>query len=148
MNCNQYKYSLQPFLQAESSFHEHFSEKLSPFGLAFPGRHQLVIGDSTLAVPQYALQNPGRQFDLIFIDGGHQYHIALADIIQCKALAHTHSIFLMDDISYNSNRAEHTAGPTNALDLCVQRNIVDSLFVQEFGLERGIAWGRYKFTRS
>ena len=33
----------------------------------YPGRHEIVWGDSTMTVPKFE----SRKFDLIFIDGGH-----------------------------------------------------------------------------
>ena len=39
----------------------------------YPGRHELIIGDSTVKVPEYINNNKGKTFDLIFIDGNHDY---------------------------------------------------------------------------
>ena len=50
---------------------------------AYPGRHTLILGDSCQTVPEFHRQHPGTTFDIIFIDGGHEYHIAKADIDNC-----------------------------------------------------------------
>jgi hypothetical protein len=44
----------------------------------FPGRHELITGDSRETVPAFADEYPTRAFDLIYIDGGHDYEIAKA----------------------------------------------------------------------
>jgi hypothetical protein len=38
----------------------------------FPGRHNLIIGDSVHAVPAYARANQNERFDMFYIDGGHE----------------------------------------------------------------------------
>ena len=48
--------------------------------ITYPGRHTLIIGDSTKMVPHFIENNEGVKFDVIFIDGGHQYEIAKQDI--------------------------------------------------------------------
>jgi hypothetical protein len=64
----------------------------------FPGRHTLIIGDSREAVPRYHDEHPGDQFDLVFIDGGHEYAIARADLENFRALSHRGTTIIMDDL--------------------------------------------------
>lgn len=65
----------------------------------FPGRHTLVLGDSRLAVPDFHRNSPAAKFDLVFIDGGHAYEIARADLLNFKDLSHERTIVVMDDIT-------------------------------------------------
>jgi len=63
----------------------------------FPGRHTLIIGDSTITVPEFA-REVAEKFDLIFIDGGHTFAVAMTDIINMKELAHKDTAVIMDDL--------------------------------------------------
>ena len=45
----------------------------------YPNRHTLIIGDSTELVPHFIENNKDTKFDIIFIDGGHDYKIAKLD---------------------------------------------------------------------
>jgi len=45
----------------------------------FPGRHELFLGDSTKTLPN-AIRQSNVSCDLSFVDGGHSYEVALADI--------------------------------------------------------------------
>lgn len=58
----------------------------------FPDRHELIIGDSTLVIPTI-----NKQFDVIFIDGGHANNIPYLDMVNCKKLAHDKTHLIIDD---------------------------------------------------
>lgn len=64
----------------------------------FPGRHTLICGDSTITVPAYAQEHPDVRFDVVFIDGGHQYETARADIANMRALSTPDTAVIMDDL--------------------------------------------------
>ncbi|OMC19298.1 hypothetical protein A5736_13305 [Mycobacterium sp. SP-6446] len=64
----------------------------------FPGRHTLICGDSRETVPEYAKRHPGLRFDLVFIDGGHDYEVAKADLLNMKSLSSEHTAVVMDDV--------------------------------------------------
>lgn len=51
-------------------------------------RLELIVGSSVKTLPAYHLSHPGETFDLLHIDGGHQFLIATADMANCRALAH------------------------------------------------------------
>jgi len=119
----------------------------------FPRRHELIRGDSRQAVPAFADANPDRHFDLIFIDGGHQYDVASSDITNCERLSSKRSLIIMDDI--NPSRP-WGVGPASAWRDAVATGLVDPLLLIEDGFplfevatmdvypaERGWAVGRY-----
>jgi predicted O-methyltransferase YrrM len=63
----------------------------------FPGRHLLVCGDSRQTVPQFARSNPTLRFDMVFIDGGHDYHTAKSDLLNMALLSSPATAVIMDD---------------------------------------------------
>lgn len=65
----------------------------------FPGRHQLIIGDSLQTVPEFAREHPKLKFDFIFIDGAHEYDVVKKDIEHMRRLAHRKSVVAIDDLT-------------------------------------------------
>lgn len=63
----------------------------------YPGRHELVIGDSLETLPRYADTHP-HAFDLVFVDGGHSKEIADSDIRHACRLARPRGLVVVDDV--------------------------------------------------
>ncbi len=96
----------------------------------FPGRHQLIRGDSRRTVPDFHEKQPDRRFDLLYIDGGHDYDVAAADIANCAALSTPRSLVVMDDLEPHRPWG---VGPVKAWGEAVEDGLVD----QELLLEDG-----------
>ena len=110
----------------------------------YPGRHLLILGDSRHTVPSFIHQNPGRKFDIIFIDGGHEYECAIADLLNCKQLAHERTILIMDDVVYEPHlSAQWTIGPTQAWRECIANGVVSETNYTLLEQFRGQVVGRY-----
>jgi predicted O-methyltransferase YrrM len=112
---------------------------------AFPGRHTLIIGDSTTTVPAFSAANPTKTFDLIFIDGGHTFDVALTDLLNCKHLARADTVVIMDDVIFELD-VDYSVGPTRAWKECVARGIIEEVKYTRFAPYRGQVTGRYIFS--
>lgn len=93
----------------------------------FPGRHTLILGDSAKTVPEFKRQNPEITFDLVFIDGGHEYETARADIQNMLPLCNSSTAVIIDDLTpwYKWGK-----GPTKAWSEAIQNGLIqqDELF--------------------
>ncbi|HSX43598.1 MAG TPA: class I SAM-dependent methyltransferase [Candidatus Saccharimonadales bacterium] len=87
----------------------------------FPGRHTLILGDSRQTVPEYFAANPDTRFDLMFIDGGHDYEVAFADILNLQALSSPKAAVVMDDLTPWRSWG---VGPTRAWRQALERGII------------------------
>ena len=126
--------------------HEYYKLGKEYIDKKFPGRHRLVLGNSVKTVPEYARGYPHDVFDLIFIDGSHEFDDAMADIVNCRQLANSETMVIIDDTIYNPEWAmDYSEGPTRAWLMGVKQQII-----QEEGRidiahqRRGMSWGRYR----
>jgi len=109
----------------------------------YPSRHTLILGDSTKIIPEYTLRN-NKKFDVIFIDGGHDYEIANADLKNCMKLAHKDTLILIDDTIYTPGwEKKYTLGPTKAWTEYVEKQIISEIKRVEYSEGRGMSWGKY-----
>jgi len=98
------KHSNATVVSFDLGSHDYVNAAKEYIDVTYPGRHTLVVGDSTQTVPAFVGQET---FDLIFIDGGHDYPIAKADLANCKRLAHKDTLVLMDDTMYTEQWVEN-----------------------------------------
>jgi predicted O-methyltransferase YrrM len=102
----------------------------------YPGRFQLVKGDPLTTVPEFANKHADVNFDLIVIDGGHEYQVALQDIINMGYLARSDTILIMDDICFE---------PVNrAWNECIKNGLIEEF---ERRTDCGFGWARGRYLR-
>jgi predicted O-methyltransferase YrrM len=118
----------------------------------FPGRHKLILGDSRITVPTYSAEGH-EPFDLILIDGGHDYEVAAADLRNARSLARTGTLVVMDDIvpwkSFGQGPAQVWQKAVSA-DLMIHRyfvrNGVKVVSADGCDSDRVMALGLYNFN--
>ena len=104
----------------------------------YPGRHTLILGDSTVTVP-----NCIGKYDVIFIDGGHDYSVALADLQNAKRMARKNTIVIMDDTMYTPEWVHpYTVGPTQ---VWVESDMLE-MGRRDYQNGKGMSWGKYKLS--
>jgi len=112
---------------------------------AYPNRHTLILGDSRVTVPNYIKANGDQKFDVIFIDGGHDYQIANSDVENCMKLAHKDTVVLLDDTVYTDGWEQgHTVGPTKVWTQYVDSGKIVELGKEDYSTGRGMSWGKYR----
>ncbi len=112
--------------------------------LTYPNRHTLIIGDSTITVPKYIKNNKNTKFDIIFIDGGHDYKIANTDLTNCMKLAHNDTIVIIDDTIYTKGwDKSYTTGPTVTWLQHQLNNKIIEINKKDYRPGHGMSWGKY-----
>lgn len=111
----------------------------------YPGRHELIKGDSLITVPEYS-KKVNKKFDIIFIDGGHTYEVVKGDLLNCKKLAHDKTIVIMDDtVNSDDNQwiFDYNKGPNKVWKEAKDWNIVKEIGSEDYLPGRGQSWGYY-----
>jgi predicted O-methyltransferase YrrM len=96
----------------------------------YPNQHSLVIGDSTIMVPNYADMNPTEKFDMVFIDGGHSYKVAKADLLNMRRLVRKGGPVVMDDVTPHRR---YGMGPHRAWTEAKEDGFIQELEIRQDG---------------
>lgn len=122
--------------------HEYTAKAKQYIDKMYPLRHLLILGNSVQTIPTFHHMQPDARFDLIFIDGGHDYLTARADLGNCRFLSHPMSLVIMDDIVFSTSMM-HTAGPTKCWREQKEKRTLEELQHKEYSPGRGHCVGRY-----
>lgn len=115
----------------------------------YPGRHELVLGDSRATLARYKEQHPEVLFDLVFIDGGHDFETARSDIANLRSLCRAEADVIVDDLMpwFRSG-----VGPTEAWNEAISQGTIIPIELFKDGRRvpaiepPGIrAWGRGRY---
>jgi predicted O-methyltransferase YrrM len=75
-------------------------------------RLKIVKGNSLRSVTQFSAENPSTKCDLLSVDGGHSYEVALADIAHMHNLANPRfNTMLVDDTQCTAGQRVRFARP-------------------------------------
>lgn len=108
----------------------------------FPGRHTFVAGDSKETIPKH-----DGLYECFFIDGGHDYETAKADILNCKRLARPCAMVMIDDVVLPPVKdVEYSKGPTQAIIEAINDGLITGLVHYMYGETRGMAVGFYSWA--
>ena len=94
-------------------------------------------------------------FDLIFIDGSHEYKDVITDLEICSKLSDKDTLVILDDVYYEKDKDglssvdNHNLGPTKAWNEFKLKNLVIEDGYIEFETEntnkRSIVYGKFTF---
>lgn len=111
---------------------------------AYPSRHTLIVGDSKVTLPKYISENPDVKYDVIFIDGGHDYPTCKSDLHNCMKLAHKDTIVMVDDTMHTPKWSVHwNVEVTQMWNESVSAGIVTEIARKDYQPGRGMSWGKY-----
>jgi predicted O-methyltransferase YrrM len=95
----------------------------------YKDRHKLIIGNSMESVPDFCYSYPTTKFDMAFIDGGHSYKTAIADIVNMRNICKKGAFIIMDDVTPFRN---YGRGPFKAWNDAIQEGVVEHVeFIQD-----------------
>lgn len=125
--------------------HKYINTAKEYIDLKYPNRHTLILGDSIETLPKFIEKNKDKKYDIIFIDGGHEYEIANQDIENSFNLSHKDTIIIVDDTIFRKNwEKSWTIGPTKAWLDNIKVNKIIEIGRKEYSIGRGMSWGKYK----
>ncbi len=89
---------LEQFVSFDINLYPVTQSAVAYFCQKYPKQFQFIEGDSLVKVPEFSKQFPGVKFDLVYVDGCHDFRWAMGDIVNGKSLAHKNTLLWVDDV--------------------------------------------------
>ena len=96
--------NLEKFVSIDINWHPYTAHAVKYLSEKYGKKFLFFAGDSIIKVPELKAEFPDQTFDLIFIDGNHNYDYCLKDILNGRALANANTLLLVDDYDNPSVR--------------------------------------------
>jgi hypothetical protein len=112
----------------------------------FPGRFHFTKGNSVETLPKFIVDNPHVRCDVTVVDGGHDFPIASADLLNMQALASSNGRVILDDtpcavtwcmgpsLAWTSMLEQNRVVPVKSIPMGPYRGFVTGQFVLAEGL--------------
>ena len=124
-------------------YHDYVEHSKKYIDFMYPNRHTLIIGNSVYKVPEFIENNKGIVFDVIFIDGGHDYETAKHDFENSLKLANEDTIIILDDVQYSPELIEGwNIGPNKVWSEFVNENKIKEINKFSYSKGRGMCVGK------
>ena len=106
-------------------------------------RLSIIPGDSMESLPRYISEHPNHSCDLIAIDGGHQFQVALSDVLNFQQMSSCDNIVMMDDVfqKYSDEwGTHHVDGARDSWLQAISSGIIKQYGCYEFYEETSDVW--------
>lgn len=116
---------LKLFISCDIGFHTYTESVAKQLEKQYPDIFCFLKGDSEFMLQAFRKTHPEIKFDLIFIDGAHDYKHAFLDILYCKSLSHDQTIVLIDDSINEVKKAVDLFVMMGCLDIISQKQTLE-----------------------
>jgi len=110
---------------AERFLHSRFFDRLN-----------VTWGDSTKTLPQFIQANPSVKCDLLIVDGGHAYEVAISDLKNFAQMTAPEHLLAIDDTPCEANACQ---GPGKAWQELIQHGCIEESEAVHMGTLRGFS---------
>jgi len=111
----------------------------------YPNRHTLIVGDTRKTLPAFRDLCKLKRFDLIFINGGHDYKVVKSDMENIQSFAHKDTIIVLNNVCREQTNIRHyTIAPTRVWNEFLEEGRILELGHHEIegNSGRGFVWGK------
>ena len=109
------------------------------FNKEYPGKFTFIHGDSKIELPKLS-----ESYDIIIIDGGHDYDTVLSDVNNSIRLLKDSGIIIMNDVVSEDKKLIWNEGATAIFNALKENDIIDIILSKTYSYGRGLSIFRLK----